>query len=150
MGRNSRKSTSLYSTVSQGGFLRFGGKWDGLTVAIYTLPRDALGKLITTMDLAGSMRQYHAASDEPRPEHSAARPNSPANGGVSHQFEGDEARGCRAGCTLPRTSSYTFKRAFFRAYIAKHVQDPSHLGTVVEGSCPYKQGGRIEDHQEVR
>jgi hypothetical protein len=30
------------------------------------------------------------------------------------------------------------------------VQDPSHLGTVVEGSCPYKQEEWREDHQEVR
>jgi hypothetical protein len=41
--------------------------------------------------------------------------------------------------TLTRTSSYTFKRAFFRAYIAKHKQDPSHLGTVLEGSCHFVQ-----------
>ena len=41
--------------------------------------------------------------------------------------------------TLTRTSSYTFKRAFFRAYIAKHNQDPSHLGTVLEGSCHFVQ-----------
>jgi hypothetical protein len=43
------------------------------------------------------------------------------------------------GRTLTRTASYTFKRAFFRAYIDKHVQDPSHLGTIIEGSCPFVQ-----------
>jgi hypothetical protein len=41
--------------------------------------------------------------------------------------------------TLTRTSSYTFKRAFFRAYIGKHNQDSSHLGTVLEGSCHFVQ-----------
>jgi hypothetical protein len=44
--------------------------------------------------------------------------------------------------TLTRTSSYTAKRVFFRAYIAKHNQDPSHLGTVTEGSCPFVQDTR--------
>jgi len=41
------------------------------------------------------------------------------------------------GCTLTRTVS--FRRAYYRAYVAKHIQDPSHLGTLIEGSCPFVQ-----------
>ena len=40
---------------------------------------------------------------------------------------------------LPRTSSSTFRRAFFRAYVEKHCANPSHLGTIIEGSCPFVQ-----------
>mgnify|MGYP004088659259 CR=1 FL=1 len=61
----------------------------------------------------------------------------------------DGADTCRERCgteaatatpsALPRTSSYTFRRAFFRAYVEKHCANPSHLGTIIEGSCPFVQ-----------
>jgi len=47
--------------------------------------------------------------------------------------------GSAGGRTLKRTGSYTFKRAYFCAYITRHRQDPSKLGTVMEGSCPFVQ-----------
>ena len=57
---------------------------------------------------------------------------------------GEQGEPAAAACqhatrTLARSSSYTFKRAFFRAYIAKQRENPTHLGTVLEGSCPYVQ-----------
>lgn len=58
---------------------------------------------------------------------------------------GADACGERCGAeaatpsSLPRTSSYTFRRAFFRAYVEKHCANPSHLGTIIEGSCPFVQ-----------
>ena len=58
---------------------------------------------------------------------------------------GADACGERCGAeaarpaSLPRTSSYTVRRAFFRAYVEKHCANPSHLGTIIEGSCPFVQ-----------
>jgi hypothetical protein len=62
----------------------------------------------------------------------------------------ERPHGPDSGRTLKRTSSYTFKRAFFRAYIAKHVQDPNHLGTVIEGSCPFVQDAASTNAGSIR
>ena len=50
-----------------------------------------------------------------------------------------ESRRSQTASRLPRTSSFTFQRAFFRAYMEKHRADPTHLGTIIAGSCPFVQ-----------
>ena len=50
------------------------------------------------------------------------------------------ASGDSSTVILANTSSYPFKRDYFRAYLARHIEDPSHLETLAEGSCPFVQG----------
>ena len=62
---------------------------------------------------------------------------SPHSSDDEHE-DGEVLRSTSAG-RLPSANSHNFQRAFFRAYVEKHRADPTHLGTVLPGSCPFVQ-----------
>ena len=114
-----------------------GTKWDDCEYGILIQPMEEQADydMLSLAPTVPPLKRHTNAFKVPRYESSAQVEDQEAQ---MH----DDAPPHQTRPTLTRTSSYKFKRAFFRDYIAKHCQDPSHLRTVTEGSCPFVQDTR--------
>ena len=134
-----RKQRETHDMAKEGCWVSFlaGTKWDDCEYGILIEPMEEQADydMLSLAPTPPPVKRQTNAFKVPRYESSAQVEDQAAQ---MH----DDAPPHQMRPTLTRTSSYKFKRAFFRDYIAKHCQDPSHLRTVTEGSCPFVQGTR--------
>jgi hypothetical protein len=112
--------------------LRMAARPMGPTDAVPQLRSPLLAWLLLDVEEAEPARKATMAPAS-TPQSSDSEDDGGAELGPWHATRSEGASG------LSRTCSLTFKRAYFRAYVEKHRQNPSHLGTIIDGSCPYVQ-----------